>query len=76
MIRFLAAASLTLATGAAFAQGVPTSHAGTAPVAAASRGFASDPARPALRRDVETTGTVVPRAAPQRVMGLPVPGSY
>lgn len=79
MIRTLVAASLILGPGSAFAQGVPSYQSGAASVArslgaTASPGYAYGPARPAYRRDVETTGsTSVPRREPQKAMGLPVP---
>jgi hypothetical protein len=82
MIRILIAASLTLGAGSAFAQAGPshdknavsdTRNVGSSVRSESGYGFA----RPAYRRDVETTGTiVVPPYKAQKVMGLPVPGSY
>ncbi|GJE36217.1 hypothetical protein [Methylobacterium persicinum] len=82
MIRILVAASLTLGAGSAFAQTGPahgksavsdTRNVGSSVRSETDYGFA----RPAYRRDVETTGTIaVPSYKAQKVMGLPVPGSY
>ncbi len=82
MIRLLVAAGLTLSAGSALAQVGPSHTHHTAPDArgvgaTASSGPYDSVARPTHRRDVETTGTiVVPRHETQKVMGLPVPGSY
>jgi hypothetical protein len=76
MIRTLLTASLILAAGTAFAREVPAYGAG-APVVERSVAPADHSdlvAAPWVRRDVETTGAIVARPEPQRVMGLPVPG--
>lgn len=77
----LLAAGLILGAGSAFAQDVPSYDAGAASIAhnlgaSASPAYPYGSARPALHRDVETTGSVAPRAKHQRVMGLPVLGSH
>jgi hypothetical protein len=81
MIRTVLAASLILATGSAFARDIPSYQTGAAGVArnlgnTASPAYAYGPADPRARHTVETTGSIVVRPQPQKVMGLPVPGEY